>query len=233
MISVEFKREAPPVMISRVFNHPGALSLFSKAPEKKLKKGDILYSGHNAQHHLYLVTKGIVKLNALHDGKEMLEDYFVEGEIFNCEAILNTHRNNLSAEAMTQMTSVRKVPVKVFKEAMQLNTAIYKDVFDSLHQSLTRSQERLRRMTLLNSRHRIVDFLIKHTLKAGRKVGFEYVVKPAITHKELGIIAGTSRQTATTVLNELRTKGMIHFNRSYLIVRDLDALKRVALDEKD
>ena len=86
-------------------------------------------------------------------------------------------------------------------------------------------------MTLLDSRKRIIHFLLTHTKKAGRKVGFEYVVKPAITHKEIGTIAGTSRQTATTVLNELRSKGIIHFNRSYIIVRDLERLELVAKSE--
>ncbi|HHM21267.1 MAG TPA: helix-turn-helix domain-containing protein [Bacteroidetes bacterium] len=86
-------------------------------------------------------------------------------------------------------------------------------------------------MTLLSSGKRIIHFLINHTEEAGRQVGYEYVIKPAITHKETGTIASTSRQTATTVLNELRTKGLIHFNRSYLIIRDLDALKKLANEE--
>ncbi|HFA51472.1 MAG TPA: Crp/Fnr family transcriptional regulator [Bacteroidetes bacterium] len=202
-------------------------SLFDKLPEKVYKKGETIFSQRNAHLHVYRVTKGIVKIYSLHDGKEMLEDYCQKGEMFNCEALFDADRGGLAAEAMTQLTTVKKIPVLAFRQAMMGNAPLYKEVLKTVSNSLNRTQERLRRMTLLNSHHRVIDFLADHAVKSGRRVGYEWVVKPAMTHQDMGNITGTSRQTVTTVLNELRRERLIHFTRNYLIVRDLDALLKM------
>lgn len=169
----------------------------------------------------------MVKSFSTHDTKEMLEDYFQKGEMFNLETLFSRRPGDVETAAIVQMTAVKRIPIQTFRSAMQQNVSLYKEVLDSYSATLQRTQERLRRMTLLNSSQRVVNFLGSHTLRYGRKVGFEWVVKPIITHHELGNIAGTGRQTVTTVLNELRSKGIIHFNRSYLIVRDMEALLKL------
>ncbi len=230
-MTVELKRNGTPIPIPTIFNRPTFQSLFDKIPETKLKKGEVIFKANNARHYVYFVTKGMVKLYSYHDGKEMLEDYFLKGELFNCSLIVNKEMDGLAAEAMTQLTAVKKLPVQNLRQAIESNLLLYKDVLTSISTSLDRSQERLRRITLLNSRKRVIHFLYHHAKNAGRRVGYEFVVKPAITHKEIGTLSGTSRQTATTVLNELRSKGVIHFNRSYLIVRDLDALGKMTVGD--
>jgi len=40
----------------------------------------------------------------------------------------------------------------------------------------------------------------------------------------MGNLSDTSRQTVTTVLNELKAVNLIHFTRRYIVIRNLDAL---------
>lgn len=211
-----------------VLNAPSLPSLFEKVPETPLKRGEAVFCGCHAHPYVYLVAKGIVKLNSFHDGKEMLEDYIQEGELFNCGVLFQQNLMDLSAEAMTHPTALKKIPVRDFRKAMSANPLLYEDVLGNISASLGRTRERLRRFALLGSRRRVVHFLANHVQSAGRRVGYEYVVKPLMTHQQIGNIAGTSRQTATTVMNELRRQGIIHFTRSYLIVRDMDALRKMA-----
>ena len=228
MIALNLRREIFPSHPSTVVNLPNFSSPFEAVPEKVLKKGQVIFRDGNAHLYVYFVTKGIVKLSSFHDGKEMLEDYYQAGEMFNCEALSGAGRGNLTAEAMTQLTTIKKIPVYTFRQAMKANAALLEEVLSNISSSLNRTQERLRRMTLLSSRQRVIHFLANHVMKSGRRVGYEWVVKPALTHQEMGCIAGTGRQTVTTVLNELRSNGIIHFNRNYLIVRDMEALKKLS-----
>ncbi len=228
MVAINFNRETIPTFVPNVVKLPSLPSLFESVPETVLKKGETIFNERNAHLNIYLVTKGIVKLHSFHDGKEMLEDYIIKGELFNCEALIGVDRQNVAAKAMNQLTAIKKIQIQSFRRYLQGNTALYAEILNSISASLERSQERLRRLTLLHSDQRVIHFLANHTKKAGRRVGYEYVIKPAMTHQEIGNIAGTSRQTATTVLNELRKKGIIHFNRSYLIVRDIEALMKLA-----
>ena len=45
--------------------------------------------------------------------------------------------------------------------------------------------------------------------KRGERVGFETVVRKFLTHQEIANITATSRQTVTTVLNDLRSRDII------------------------
>lgn len=225
MIALNQKSDTFPTHFPTTLIQPVHISPFDRTAESVLKKGQVIFNESNFRPHVYLVTKGFVKLSSFHDGKEMLEDYFQAGEMFNCGALFGPVPGNLTAEAMTHMTTIKKVPVPLFQQAMKAHPTLLEEVLSSISCSLRRAQERLRRMTLLGSQQRVAHFLVNHVLRSGRKVGYEWVVKPAFTHQEMASIAGTGRQTVTTVLNELRREGIVHFNRNYLIVRDMEGLK--------
>ena len=86
-------------------------------------------------------------------------------------------------------------------------------------------ENRLESLVFKDSRSRIVEYLTELVEKRGQRVGYEWVIRNFITHQEIANITATSRQTVTTVLNELRTAEIITFNRKRLLIRDLDKLK--------
>jgi CRP/FNR family transcriptional regulator len=220
--------------MAMVFNQASCAALFEKMPEETFKRGKVIFWNRQSSFkYVYLVTGGMVKISSVHQQKELMEDYFQEGEMLNCQAILGDQPGTLSAVAMVGKTSVRKLPIALFRQAVRSNHHLYEEVLDNLAASLQRTQDRLLRMTLLSANQRVYHFLAKHALHSGRKVGFEYVIKPVPTHQEIGNIAGVGRQTVTTVLNELRREGIIHFNRRYLIVRDVKMLQEMSKASRD
>ncbi len=72
---------------------------------------------------------------------------------------------------------------------------------------------------------RIVEFLKDAASWKGKKVGFETMIQTQLTHKDIAALTGTSRQTVTTVLNELKEKNLINFDRKKILIRDLDKLR--------
>ena len=86
-------------------------------------------------------------------------------------------------------------------------------------------ENRLESLVFKDSRSRIIEYLVSLVNKSGQRVGYEWVVRKFITHQEIANLTATSRQTVTTVLNELRTSELLTFNRKRLLVRDLDKLK--------
>jgi CRP-like cAMP-binding protein len=61
--------------------------------------------------------------------------------------------------------------------------------------------------------------------KKGQRVGYEMLVRKFMTHQEIANLTATSRQTVTTVLNELRNKNILTFNRRRLLIRDMSNLE--------
>ena len=86
-------------------------------------------------------------------------------------------------------------------------------------------EKRLESLVFKDSRTRVIEYL--HTLgeRKGQKVGYEVVVRRFLTHQEIANLTATSRQTVTSILNELRSKGLITFDRRRLLIRDMDKLK--------
>ncbi|MBC7774004.1 MAG: Crp/Fnr family transcriptional regulator, partial [Phycisphaerae bacterium] len=85
-------------------------------------------------------------------------------------------------------------------------------------------ERRLESLVFRDSRSRIVEFLVNIARSKGQRVGYEWVVRKPVTHQEIANLTATSRQTVTTTLNDLRYKKLLTFNRSRLLVRDLDKL---------
>jgi len=76
-----------------------------------------------------------------------------------------------------------------------------------------------------DARTRIIEYLQDLAEERGQKVGSETLVKSFFKHKDIASLTATSRQTVTTVLNELRDKNIINFDRKRLLIRDLDNLR--------
>ena len=89
---------------------------------------------------------------------------------------------------------------------------------------LSRAEERLSSLVLKDARERIIDFLVETAGREGRKVGYETLVKHQLTQQEIANLTGTSRQTVTSVLNDLRKANLIYFNRNSILIRDLQKL---------
>jgi CRP-like cAMP-binding protein len=56
-------------------------------------------------------------------------------------------------------------------------------------------------------------------------VGYEMLVKHSLTQQDIANLTGTSRQTVTSVLNDLRKSDLIYFNRKSILIRDMTRLE--------
>ena len=90
---------------------------------------------------------------------------------------------------------------------------------------LLKMERRLESLVFKDSRTRIIEFLHELAKDKGQRVGYETLVRGFLTHQEIANLTATSRQTVTTILNELRRENIITFNRRRLLIRDLDKLK--------
>jgi len=89
---------------------------------------------------------------------------------------------------------------------------------------LARAEKRLQSMVFQNARGRIVDFIKDLAETTGKQIGYETLVHNYLTHMEIANLTATSRQTVTTVLNDLRAKNQIYFDRRRILIRDLATL---------
>jgi CRP-like cAMP-binding protein len=110
---------------------------------------------------------------------------------------------------------------KILLEQPQINTVVNHIMVKRRMQL----EKRFEKLIFMDSRSRILEFLINLAEKEGRAVGFEKEVKINLTHQDIAELNFTSRQKVTILMNELKSKKIISFNRRRILFRDLDQLR--------
>ena len=85
-------------------------------------------------------------------------------------------------------------------------------------------EDRFESLVFKDARERIIDFLKDNAKTNGRKVGLEMLIKHSLTQQDIANYTGTSRQTVTYVLNDLKRQNQIYFKRKSILIRDISSL---------
>jgi CRP/FNR family cyclic AMP-dependent transcriptional regulator len=190
--------------------------------EKKIyKKGEYIYLPDEYADKIFFLTEGQIKIGSYSgDGKEITKALLGAGEVFGELSLIGEERRRDFAVA-TENTSVCLITVEEMQCLMQEHTGLELFMMKIMGSRLLKMEKRLESLVFKDSRARVIDFLKELARDKGRKVGFELEVRGFMTHQEIANLTATSRQTVTTVLNELKKKNIITFNRRRLLIRDI------------
>jgi len=198
--------------------------------ELEFRKGEQIIGPAKANSHVFFLVKGKAlqyQHNVLFD-REMVCGYFVNGDFMNLDILAGetTEPRSLIAKANS---IVKAVPLPQFLELMKIRPGFSQLILQAIINEKQKAQIQFQRIELMSTRQRILHFFVEYVEKAGKMVGYERVVRNILTHQELGQLCNASRQSVTTVLNDLRYRRVVHFNRRYLLVRDVKKLREMAL----
>lgn len=206
-------------------------SALEKSKSPSYKKGDYIYLPEQSSDKVYFLSSGRVKIGSYNStGKEITKAILEPGQVFGELSLIGEGNRRDFAYAMED-TDVCALTVAEMNSLFKDHSSLSMFMMKIMGNRVLDMEQRLESLVFKDSRTRIVEFLVDLTEKRGDRVGYEYVVRKFITHQEIANLTATSRQTVTTVLNELRTKNLITFNRKRLLVRDVDKLKAEAVVE--
>jgi CRP/FNR family cyclic AMP-dependent transcriptional regulator len=198
---------------------------------RRFKKGEYIYLPEEHSDKMYFLTEGRVKIGTYStSGKEITKAILGVGEVFGEMAIIGEDKRRDFAYAMDD-AEMCVLTVKEIKALMREDSKISMFMVKLLGDRTRRMEKRLESLVFKDSRTRIVEFLYNLAMEKGRRVGYEREVRNFITHQEIANLTATSRQTVTTVLNELRNENILIFNRRRMLVRDMDLLAKEAMLE--
>lgn len=86
------------------------------------------------------------------------------------------------------------------------------------------AEQKIESLILNTSRTRIVEFLRDLAKERGKRLGDEVLVNGFFTHQEIANMTATCRQSVTTILNDLRRKNILIFNKKRLLIRSIENL---------
>jgi CRP-like cAMP-binding protein len=185
----------------------------------------IYFTGEQAN-FIYMIAQGQVRIgHYLDDGKEVVTAILTTGEIFGELALAGEEKRRDFAQAMAGNTEICPLGLEELKSLMLEDRELSFKLLKLVGLRLMRIERKLELLVFKDARTRIIEFLKDTASSKGKKVGFETMISTRLTHKDIAALTGNSRQTVTTILNELKEQNLINFDRRKILIRDLEKLK--------
>ncbi|RMG81304.1 MAG: Crp/Fnr family transcriptional regulator [Bacteroidetes bacterium] len=193
---------------------------------RKFSKGEYLYLPEDLADRIFFIFEGRVKIGTYsNSGKEITKAILGKGEVFGELALVAETSRRDFAIAMEDTTAC-VLTRNEMKELMRDHSGLGLFLMKIMGDRMLEMEKRLESLVFKDSRTRIVEFLYDLAHKRGQRVGYEMLIRKFMTHQEIANLTATSRQTVTTVLNELRNKNILTFNRKRLLIRDMEQLRK-------
>ena len=192
----------------------------------EFSKGDFIYFPDEQVKHIYMIAEGRIRIGRYNEeGKEVVKAILSKGEIFGEMALAGEEVRSDFAQAMDPKTRVYPMSIDEMKQLMSNNNELSLKMYKLLGLRLRKLERQVESLVFKDARTRVIEFLRDAAEWKGKKVGFETMIQTRLTHKDIAQLTGTSRQTVTTILNELKDQNVINFNRRQILIRDMELLK--------
>lgn len=189
------------------------------------QKDEFIYFPQEASKMIYMISNGRVKIGTYtEDKKEIVKAILTTGEIFGELALAGESVRKDFAVAMDNDTRICSMSISDLQNLMKDNQELAFKILRIVGWRLRKMERKIESLVFKDARSRIVEFLHDMAVEKGQKVGFELMIKNHLTHKDIASLTGTSRQTVTTVMNDLREKNLINFDRRRILIRDIEKL---------
>jgi CRP/FNR family cyclic AMP-dependent transcriptional regulator len=190
------------------------------------KKGQYIYFPEDPSRSIFFLKEGRIKIgNTSEDGRENILTILQPGEIFGELALTGEDKREDYAQAMDQGVVICAMSTGDMEKLMQRNTHMGMRLTKLIGFRMRKMERKLKSLIFKDARTRIIDFIREMAEEIGRPAGDEIFIRHSLTHQEIANLTASSRQTVTTVLNELRAANIINFERKRILVRDLEKLK--------
>jgi len=186
-----------------------------------------IYFANEPSKTIYFLKTGRVKITKyLVDGSEKIIAIINPGEIFGEMAYMDEGQRTDFAVTVepSMICAINKNDLAAFIEK---NPELNLKLTRILGLKLRSFSERIEDLIFKDAHQRVASFILRYADKNGRKVGDQIFVKPFLKHQNIGELTACSRQTVNYILTDLRSKGIIDFDRNKLIINKPDEIKKI------
>ena len=193
-----------------------------------LPKKSIIYSTLDKANRLYFLKKGKVKVSKYsEDGKEMIISILTVGDVFGEFSVISDSNDNYQ-EVVEVLEDVLTCSLSIpdVKDLLKNNIEFGKSITNLIGFKYKKMQSRLESLFFKTTPQRIKGFIKEMADDYGMKVrnSHEIVLKLDLKHDDIAKLTGTTRQTVTSVMNQLNKSGIISYDRSRILIRDYSRL---------
>ncbi len=186
---------------------------------KSYNKDEFVYFTDDPANNIYMISSGKVKiLNYTENGEEIVKGILATGDIFGEMAVLGEDKRNDFAQVIDNKTSVCQMSLEELQGLMLENKKFALSINKLIGLRIRRLERKLDSLVFKDVRTRLIDFIKDLIKTSGQEYNEGIRINHFYTHKDVADLIGTSRQTVTTVINELKSEGLLNFKRKEIFI---------------
>lgn len=196
-------------------------------------KGEYIYFEAFNHQKLYFLKEGYIKIGYIDDkGIEITKDIIGKGDIFGQVTLEKNNLRGEFAQAYKGDVSLCAFTIEDFQKLLQKKPELALRYSKQVGAKLRHIESRLINLLNKDVKTRLLNFLwqlVEHDILEDTADGF--CIPNYLTHEDIANLIGSSRQTVTTMINELTAESIVSYNRQkicYLDVKKLQKLVGVA-----
>lgn len=175
---------------------------------------------------IFFIHSGKVKIYKTDfSGKEQIFSILEPREMFPYSGFFRKDKFPAHAEVMENAHLII-VPMDKFEEVLLSNPKLCIKLFNVLGEKIVDLQQSLEAQILHNTYEQIILLLIRLCKSNGEKVDSKYKLTTQFTNRELANMIGTSRETVSRTINQLKKKEFIWQNGDGSYSLDQEALQQ-------
>ena len=192
-------------------------------------KDDYVY--FEAFHHnkLYFIKEGYIRIGFINDdGVEVIREIIQKGEIFGQITLEKTNLNGEFAQAYRSDVSLCAFTIEDFQKLLRKKPELALKFTMQVGGKLRVIENRLINLLNKDVKTRLLNFLWQFIhLENAPTPPNEIRITNYLTHEDIAHLIGSSRQTVTTLLNELSSEGLINYSRQEIYFPDVKRFQKL------
>jgi len=194
---------------------------------RPLKKDEHLYRQGDKFKSVYAVRAGSFKtFKTALDGEEQVCGLFLPGEILGMDGI-SSNSHDASAVAL-ETSSVCEIPFQQLEKLSLEIPSLQHRFFRLMGQEISRDQQMLTLLSSNSAEERVASLLLSISTRNHRRQLSATEFRLPMTRAEIGNYLGITLETVSRVLSRFQKQELISINNKEVLIKDIEALKRVA-----
>lgn len=194
--------------------------------ERQYRKGMIIFCEGEPGDGVFFIRCGKVKITkSSSDGRQYIVHVLGSGDIF-AEVVLFGEKPYPATAEVIEDAEIGIVRNDDLERLIGRHPALGIKIIKIMAKRLVDAQERLRDMALKDALSRTVSYLLSRADFEGRKGESDIEVDLGLTRGDFASIIGTTRETVSRILNDLKKARLISLHDQKVIIHNMNALEQ-------
>lgn len=200
-------------------------SFFSKYDKLTFPKGTVFLRADQPAPGIFYIKKGLIKQYVISDKGDVLTiNIFRPGSFFLMMWAINNTANSFFFEALED-AEVFRSPLKDTREFVKTHPDVLYALTSCILSGLNGIIKRMQSLAFDDANTKLLTLFSYLAKTYGQKKDNQYSINLPFTHKDIATWIGTSRETASYKMEEMRRRGLISYEHHQYIVKDLIKLE--------